>query len=374
MHTALVWHELYMWHSTGNHAGLFAPGLQIQPGLHFENPESKRRLKNLLDISGITEQLLLVKPKAATDEQLLRVHGADYLQALQRLSDQQGGDAGDNTPFGSGSFEIARLSAGGVIDAVERVLRGDARNAYALVRPPGHHAEADRGRGFCLLANAALAAHEALAVHELQRIAVVDWDVHHGNGTQSIFWSDPRVLTISLHQDGNYPQDSGTVEEQGAGAGLGFNINIPLPPGAGEDAYLHAFDEIVLPALAAHRPELILVPCGFDAGAHDPLGRMLLHSEAYRKLTARLMRAAEQLCGGRLVLCHEGGYEANSVPYFGLAVIETLSGLHSGIVDPHLSAMRALPGQALAEHQRQWIAQLKASLHSPLLGEPESCP
>jgi acetoin utilization deacetylase AcuC-like enzyme len=235
------------------------------------------------------------------------------------------------------------------------------------VRPPGHHAEADRGRGFCLLANAALAAHVAMAEHGLERIAVVDWDVHHGNGSQSIFWEDPRVLTISLHQEGNYPQDSGFVDEQGAGAGRGFNLNVPLPPGCGEGAYLHAFDEIVLPALRAHRPQLILVPCGFDAGAHDPLGRMMLHGDAYRALTARLMALADQLCDGRLVLCHEGGYEPNSVPYFGLAVIETLSGIATDIQDPHLEAMRALSGQPLAAHQRQWIANLRARYDSPLL-------
>ncbi|QEY73423.1 class II histone deacetylase [Pseudomonas denitrificans (nom. rej.)] len=367
MTTAFVWHEHYMWHDTGNYAGLFTPGLGVQPGLHFENAETKRRLKNLLDVSGLGERLLAVKPLAATEEQLLRVHTPGYLAHLQEFSAGRGGDAGDNTPFGHGSYDIARLSAGGVIQAVKHVLRGDARNAYALVRPPGHHAEADRGRGFCLLANAALAAHVAMAEHGLERIAVVDWDVHHGNGSQSIFWEDPRVLTLSLHQEGNYPQDSGFVDEQGAGAGRGFNLNVPLPPGCGEGAYLHAFDEIVLPALRAHRPQLILVPCGFDAGAHDPLGRMMLHGDAYRALTARLMALADQLCDGRLVLCHEGGYEPNSVPYFGLAVIETLSGIATDIQDPHLEAMRALSGQPLAAHQRQWIANLRARYDSPLL-------
>lgn len=371
MTTAFVWHEHYMWHDTGNYAGLFAPGLGIQPGLHFENAETKRRLKNLLDVSGLSELLLPIKPVAATDEQLRRVHTANYLSRLQVLSAGRGGDAGDNTPFGPGSFDIARLSAGGVIQAVKHVLRGDACNAYALVRPPGHHAEADRGRGFCLLANAALAAHEAMAVHGLERIAVIDWDVHHGNGAQSIFWEDPRVLTISLHQDGNYPSDSGFVDEQGGGEGRGFNLNIPLPPGCGEGAYLHAFDQIVLPAVRAHRPQLILVPCGFDAGAHDPLGRMMLHGDTYRTMTRKLMALAEELCDGRLVLCHEGGYEPNSVPYFGLAVIETLSGFASNIQDPHLAVMRALPGQELNAYQRDWIARLRKSYDSPLLAREQ---
>lgn len=236
------------------------------------------------------------------------------------------------------------------------------RNAYALVRPPGHHALADLGMGFCLFGNAAIAGFHAFERFALQRIAYVDWDVHHGNGTQSAFWEDPRALTISIHQDNCFPPDSGHVHESGAGRGEGFNINIPLPPGCGVGAWEAAFDRIVLPALHAFRPQLIIVPSGFDAGAYDPLGRMQMHSGGYRALTRRLRAAADELCEGRLLLCHEGGYHAPTVPFYGLAVMEELSGISSGVEDPFLPIMAALGGQALQAHQAEAIERAATGL------------
>ncbi|RON48317.1 class II histone deacetylase [Pseudomonas frederiksbergensis] len=371
MKTGFVWHEIYMWHSTGCHAGVYRPGLTIQPGIPFEEAQTKRRLKNLLDVSGLSAHLQPITAVALTEEQLQRVHTSAYLNVLKQLSDGNGGQLSANTPVGNGSYDIAKLAAGGVVSAVDAVLRGAVKNAYALVRPPGHHAEPDTGMGFCLLANAALAADHALEHFHLERVAIVDWDVHHGNGAQRIFWEDPRVLTISVHQDGNYPADSGHTHEQGAGPGLGYNFNIPLPPGCGNGAYLHAFDTLILPALRAYRPQLIIVPCGFDAGAYDPLGRMMLHSNTYRAMTQRVMAVADACCEGRLVLCHEGGYEPNTVPYMGLAVIETLSELPTAITDPNLADMQGLTGQALKPHQREWIARLLNKLQGPLLPGPE---
>lgn len=374
MKTGFVWHEIYMWHSTGCHAGIHRPGLTIQPGIPFEEAQTKRRFKNLLDVSGLSEHLQAITAVALTEEQLQRVHTPAYLSALKQLSDGPGGQLCANTPVGNGSYDIAKLAAGGVVSAIDAVLRGTVKNAYALVRPPGHHAEPDKGMGFCLLANAALAADHALNDFGLERIAIVDWDVHHGNGAQRIFWEDPRVLTISVHQDGNYPADSGHTHEQGAGPGLGYNLNIPLPAGCGEGAYLHAFDTLILPALHAYRPQLIIVPCGFDAGAYDPLGRMMLHSDTYRAMTLRMMAVADACCDGRLVLCHEGGYEPNTVPYLGLAVIETLSELPTGITDPNLADMQGMAGQALQPHQREWIAHLRKELQGPLLQDlKEGC-
>ncbi|MDF3198364.1 class II histone deacetylase [Pseudomonas sp. 1912-s] len=369
MKTGFVWHEIYMWHSTGRHAGVYQPGLTIQPGVPFEEAETKRRFKNLLEVSGLGEQLQPIKALALTEQQLLAVHTPAYLEQLQQLSDGPGGLVCANTPVGHGSYEIAALAAGGVVAAVDAVLQGTVRNAYALVRPPGHHAEPDQGMGFCLLANAALAARHALDQHGLTRIAIVDWDVHHGNGAQRIFWDDPRVLTVSIHQDGNYPAHTGHAHELGGGAGTGYNLNVPLPAGCGEGAYLAAFDTLILPALRAYRPQLIIVPCGFDAGAYDPLGRMMLHSDSYRAMTQRLMDLADHCCDGRLVLCHEGGYEPNTVPYMGLAVMETLSGQRTAIVDPNLADMRGITGQALQPHQQQWITHLQHVLHSPLFEE-----
>ncbi|MFT7533346.1 MAG: acetoin utilization deacetylase AcuC-like enzyme, partial [Gammaproteobacteria bacterium] len=207
-----------------------------------------------------------------------------------------GGEAAQrfaSTPISPEGFEIAALSAGGVIAAVEATLSGTVQNAYALVRPPGHHAEANEAMGFCIFANAAIAGRHTLDDLGVGRIAFVDLDVHHGSGAQQIFWQEPRALTISIHQDNAFPPGSGSISDNGAGRGEGFNINIPLPPGSGIGAYQSAFKRIVLPALKIYSPDLIIVPIGFDAGAHDPLGRMLLRSAAYRQLTTMLMDAAD---------------------------------------------------------------------------------
>ena len=349
--TGFVCHELYMWHNTGNYAGIMPYGNPVQPYEHAENPETKRRFRNLVEVSGLLKHLQALEPREATEEEVLRFHTRAHLEKVRELSAGIGGDAGPFTPLGRGSYEIAMLSAGGVLAALEAIMDGRVRNAYALVRPPGHHALADMGMGFCLFGNAAIAGFHAFAKYGLERIAFVDWDVHHGNGTQSAFWEDPRALTISIHQDNCFPPDSGHVHEIGAGAGEGFNINIPLPPGSGVEAYESAYDRVILPALRAYKPQLIVVPSGFDAGAYDPLGRMQMHSGGYRALTRRMMAVADELCGGRLLLCHEGGYHAPTVPFYGLAVLEELSGVKTGVQDPFEPIMAGLGGQELQPHQ-----------------------
>ena len=349
--TGFVCHELYMWHNTGNYAGIMPYGNPVQPYEHAENPETKRRFRNLVEVSGMLRHLSLIEPREASEEEILRVHTREHLERVKMLSAGIGGDAGPFTPMGRGSYEIAMLSAGGVLAALEAIMAGQIDNAYALVRPPGHHAVADMGMGFCIFGNAAIAGFHALARYGLQRIALVDWDVHHGNGTQSAFWSDPRALTISVHQDNCFPPDSGHVHERGEGDGEGFCINVPLPPGSGTGAYEAAWDRIVLPALRAYRPQLIILPSGFDAGAYDPLGRMQMHSGGYRALTRRMVAVAEELCSGRLLLCHEGGYHAPTVPFYGLTVLEELSGIPSGVQDPFEPIMAGLGGQDLQAHQ-----------------------
>jgi acetoin utilization deacetylase AcuC-like enzyme len=356
--TGFVWHERYMWHMTGFAAGPVPAGGLVEPDIHIENPAAKRRMRNLLEVTGVMDALTPIRPRPATLAEVLRVHGAAYIEGLRAMSAAGFGDAGELTPMGRDSWEIAQLSAGGCMAAAEAVWRGDVAHAYALVRPPGHHAERDRGRGFCLLANVAITIEHLRATFGAKRIATVDWDVHHGNGTQSIFYADPGVLTISLHQDRNYPRDSGDMEERGEGAGLGANLNIPLPPGSGHGAYLAAFDRVVLPALARFKPEMIIVPSGFDACAMDPLGRMMLVTESYRELTTRLMSAAEALCGGRLLFCHEGGYSPAYAPWCGLAVMETLAGLPP-TPDPfvHLASMG---GQGLKPAESEVIDRASA--------------
>jgi acetoin utilization deacetylase AcuC-like enzyme len=364
--TGLVWHERYMWHDTGSGTSELPSGGWLEPHVHVESPDTKRRLKNLLDASGLTEQLVALPPRAATVEELCRVHGLAYVERIRELASGRGGEAGSEAPFGNGSFEIAALAAGGTITAVDAVLDGRVDNAYALVRPPGHHALPDLGMGFCIFANVAVAVRHARAARGLGRVAVVDWDVHHGNGTQAAFWEDRSVLAISLHQDGLYPAESGSVGEIGAGEGAGATLNVPLPPGSGRGAYLSAVDRVVVPALERFRPELIVVACGFDAGALDPLGRMLLAADAFGELTERLLDAAADICDGRLVLSHEGGYSAGYVPFCGLATIEALSGLSAGIEDP-FAYLGVIHGQELQPHQEAAIGAAAANVaHVPL--------
>ena len=357
MKTGWNFHELYLWHETGPASQFFPASLTVEAGEHAENAATKRRFRNLMEVSGLTDQLVSVKSTPIEEEDLARFHTLDYIRRIKALSDDRGGDASYLTPFGRGSYEIACLAAGGTYALMDKVLSGEIDNGYALVRPPGHHAEADKGMGFCLFGNIPVAILKARTKHRFDRVATVDWDVHHGNGTQAAFWSDPGVLTISLHQERLYPHDSGDREERGEGAGFGYNINIPLPAGSGHSAYIAAFEQVVLQALRAYKPELIVVPSGFDASGADPLGRMMIHSETYREMTRMLMGAADELCGGRLMMSHEGGYSAAYVPYCGLAVMEQLSGIKTHIDDPFLPVFENYAGQRLRSWQQEAIAQ-----------------
>lgn len=346
MTTAFLTDERTFWHGGGQYSLTLPVGDFVQPGGGLpESPETKRRLKNLLEVSGLLRELAVQSAPEATREALLRVHPASYLDAFKTLSDAGGGELGLRTPFGKGGYEIAALSAGLAVQALDLVLTGAVRNAYALSRPPGHHCLPDWPNGFCLLANIAVAVRAAQAKGLARRVAVVDWDVHHGNGTEAIFWTDPTVLTISLHQERNYPLDTGAASARGEGKGHGFNVNIPLPPGAGHASYLEAMERIVLPELRRFRPEAIIVACGFDAAALDPLSRMLATAETFRLMTRQMMEAADELCGGRLVLVHEGGYSETYVPFCGHAVIEELSGTGVRVPDPLAETLqRRQPG------------------------------
>ncbi|MEO8242509.1 MAG: class II histone deacetylase [bacterium] len=336
MPTGFYHDERCMWHSTGEQA-LFLPisgYLQPMSGGQSENPETKRRFRNLLEVSGLAQKLDLRSADAATAEDLLRIHTPGYLQRFKALSDAGGGAMAEDSPFGRGGYEIAALSTGLVKRAVLDVLSGDLSNAYALSRPPGHHCLPDMAMGFCLFANIPVALEAARAAHGPLRVAVVDWDVHHGNGTQTIYYHRADTLTISLHQENCFPAFQGLISECGAGDGLGFNLNIPLLPGCGHQAYMDAFDLLVEPALRSFHPDLIVVACGLDANGYDPLARMLATSDTFRQMTAQLRSVASELCQDRLVIAHEGGYSEAVVPFCALAVIEELSGIRTDVGDP----------------------------------------
>jgi len=365
MRTGFFWDERCFWHGGGNYAFTLPAGGLVQPtfGGLPEAPETKRRLKSLIEVTGLLAQLSARSAPEAGWDDLARVHPDSFLKEFKRLSDDKGGELGLRTPFLPGGFEIAALSAGLATSALAAVLRGELRNAYALSRPPGHHCLPEWPNGFCLLANIAIAVEAAFAARHAERIAVVDWDVHHGNGTEAIFYGRDDVLTVSLHQDRNYPVDTGDARDRGDGRGEGFNINVPLPAGTGHRGYLAAWDRIVAPALARFRPDAVIVACGYDASAVDPLGRMLAHAGTFRDLTARAMAAADDLCGGRLVLVHEGGYSEVYVPFCGHEVIAELAGSDIRAPDPLAATFAARQsGPAFDRFLDGWIDEL-AALH-----------
>jgi len=361
MTTGYLYHEIFGWHDTGTAAGFFPSdaGVGMQPFMHFENAETKRRMHELVVVSGLIDRLERIRPRPASEEEVLRVHTRAHLDRIKEESLwPKGGDAGDGiSPFGRGGFEIAMLAAGGVIEVVEAVVSGAVRNGYALVRPPGHHAIDSTGMGFCIFSNLAIAAKHAREVLGVERIAVLDWDVHHGNGTQAAFYDDSDVLTISLHQDNVFPPNSGGTDERGDRKGFGYALNVPLPPGTGDQGYLYAMDTVVVPALHRFRPELILVASGFDASAMDPLSRQMVTSEGYRSLATRLMAAADHLCEGRIAMSHEGGYNPVYVPFCGLAVLEALSG-EPAFGDPILPIVGNFAGHDLQPHQKTLVDQV----------------
>jgi acetoin utilization deacetylase AcuC-like enzyme len=288
-----------------------------------DHPERPDRIEAIVHgLAPLADQLCVATPREATDEEILAAHDRGLLERLRAL---EGHNAwlDPDTYSAPHSLEIARRAAGGLIDAALAVATGSAASAFAALRPPGHHAEASRPMGFCLLNHVAIAARALQRELGVERIAIVDWDVHHGNGTQHIFEAERDVLFVSLHQWPLYP-GTGALEEHGRGEGLGSTVNMPLPPGCGDAEYAWAFDEIVVPRLLAFRPELILVSAGYDAHRDDPLASMKLTSGGFGALASRLRLAADETCAGRIVMSLEGGYELAAL---GESVLETVRAL-----------------------------------------------
>lgn len=366
MTTGFFWDERCFWHSGGNYAFLAPVGGLVQPlasGGLPESPETKRRLVNLFRRTGLWDALTCSSAAPATETELLRVHPAQYITSFQDMSAAGGGELGLRTPFGPDGFDAASLSAGLAREAVLSVLRGTHRNAYALSRPPGHHCLPDWPNGFCLFNNIAIAIEAARAAGLAHRFAVLDWDVHHGNGTEAIFYEDPDVLTISIHQERNYPRDTGAFSDRGKGAGIGTNLNIPLPPGGGHSLYLSVFEQIVAPQISIHKPEMIIVACGYDASGVDPLSRMLAGSNTFAALTRLTKTLAETLCSGRLALVHEGGYSELHVPFCAHATVAELAGSKITAPDPLADRLAAQqPGPAFDAFAQGLVDDMCAAL------------
>lgn len=310
----------------------------VPPYDHPENPERLRAITAALVSSGLAARFDKLTPRVAIPEEVELVHPPAHIGMIQRFSADGGGLIDPDTYVSASSYQVAMLAVGGLLEAIDRIVEpGFATSgapapdsatptdhrALCLVRPPGHHATTRRAMGFCLFNNIAVAARYAQSRHGLSRIAIVDIDVHHGNGSQEIFWSDPEVLYCSLHQMPLYP-GSGSRAEVGEGAGAGLTLNVPLETGAGDAEFLGAFRSEVLPKVRDFAPEMILVSAGFDGMAEDPLAGLRLTEEAYASVTRDLLQVASETASGRLLVTLEGGYDLPALSRGVVAVAEML--------------------------------------------------
>lgn len=302
------------------------------------HPEHAGRIHAIwqeLDHSGLSARMQRIIPEPISLELISRVHTQDYINILQWISSskQRSIALTADTYAQPASFEIARLAAGGVVQAVNEVASGRAHNGLAAVRPPGHHAVPERAMGFCLLANVALAVRYLQQSYGIERVLIVDYDVHHGNGTQDIFYNEEGVLFVSTHQYPFYP-GTGAFEETGAGNGVGHTINIPLPAGHGDASFASIYRDIIWPAAERYQPQFMVVSAGFDAHWNDPLARMALSLHGYAHITRELIRMADKLCGGKIVFVLEGGYDLKALAHGMSNVARALLG-DKDVSDPY---------------------------------------
>jgi acetoin utilization deacetylase AcuC-like enzyme len=278
------------------------------------HPESPSRIRALIEMAACLQRgnMVRLEPRTAQKEEILLVHDRSHYDLLERAAGAGMFAIDADTFLSAKSFDTALLSAGGLLSVVEAIMDGNIHNGFALVRPPGHHAESNRAMGFCLFNNVAIAAAVLIARHNLERILILDWDVHHGNGTQRIFYGDPRVLYISLHQYPFYP-GTGAADETGTGDGNGYTVNIPLPGGCGDREYLAAFQSIVEPVCERFNPQFVLLSAGFDAHRLDPLGGMNVTPDGFTAMARSISAVANKSAGGRFAAVLEGGYSLDAL-------------------------------------------------------------
>jgi acetoin utilization deacetylase AcuC-like enzyme len=312
--TAIIFSPVYYRHNPGR-----------------DHPESARRLRAI--INELKKGKLskngnwqFIKPEKASMENVELAHSSEYIKLVKAVCRSGGGllDLQD-TVVSPESFDTAVYAVGGALKAVDLVAKGEFENAFALVRPPGHHAGKFRALGFCLFNNVAIAAQYSLKVHRLKSVLILDVDAHHGNGTQEAFYQTSKVLYVSLHEDPSSFPGTGFIEEVGEGEGLGHNVNIPLPNGTGDRIYLKAMDEIAIPVIQQYKPEFMLVSAGFDGHHVDPVGNLSLSANCIEQVYERVMRLASEVCDGKLVCVLEGGYNVNFVGKLAAAAIGKMS-------------------------------------------------
>ena len=310
MKVGCVYHPIYLKHDTGQ---------------HVEIAKRLEAIMSHLEQTGLKQQLTPIEPCPASVEELSSVHQEQYISHIQDVAQRGGGWLDADTVMSPGSYEAALYAAGGVIRATEAVMNGEVGSAFALVRPPGHHATSRRAMGFCLFNNVAVATKYALAKYNLERIAIIDFDVHHGNGTQETFYDSPQVLYISTHQYPFYP-GTGSVEQIGSGEAEGTTVNIPLQAGCGDSEYLPVFEQIITPVTRRFKPQLILVSAGYDTHWADELALMQVSTTGFAQMVRIIKQLADELCSGRLVFTLEGGYNLTALATSVKATFDVLLG------------------------------------------------
>jgi len=282
--------------------------LKHEPGP--AHPERAARIRALFPLveSLDPNAYQLLPPRPALREEIESCHGGDYIELVESTSRTNRFALDGDTITCPDSFGVAVLAAGGFLRLLDALAAGESQNGFALVRPPGHHALKDRAMGFCFFNTVAIGARHLRRSYGAERVLIVDWDVHHGNGTQDAFYNDPSVLYLSTHQYPYYP-GTGSLEDVGAGEGEGYTVNVPLPAGCGDEEYLAVFEKVVMPISAAYRPQWILVSAGFDPHRRDPLGGMAVTEKGFGGMAARLLELAQEQAGGKIAFLLEGGYD-----------------------------------------------------------------
>jgi acetoin utilization deacetylase AcuC-like enzyme len=334
----VFWHEDALAHDTGSGVFEHPPSpLMAEEELHPESAVRVRNMKAILERGPLADDVRWRRGRHAERQELELLHHPPYIDFVRDFCEAGGGLLTLSTPVSKGSWPAALAAAGSALAATEAVLDGETAAAFALVRPPGHHAQPAQADGYCLFNNVALAA-ELARRRGVGRVAVLDWDVHHGNGTQECFWDRSDVLTVSFHMrhgawGPSHPQ-TGAPGEVGAGDGMGFNVNVELPPGTGDGGYAKAFEQIVAPIADRFEPELLLIACGQDANQFDPNGRQCLSMEGFRRLGASARELAERHCDGRIVLVQEGGYARSYSAFCLHATLAGSLGVEVALDDP----------------------------------------
>ncbi len=310
MKVGLVYDPVYLTHNTG---------------LHVEIAKRLEWIISYLEQTGLRQQLVPVEPRAATIREIALIHQRQYISHIEAVAKEGGGWLDADTVMSANSYEAAVYAAGGAIKATEAVIDNTVNSVFALVRPPGHHSTRDQAMGFCLFNNIAIATRYAIMKYGLERVAIIDFDVHHGNGTQSAFYDDPKVLYISVHESPFFP-GTGFIQETGSGLGRGTTVNIPLPPRSSDSEYLAAFEQVIVPATARFRPQLIMVSAGYDCHWVDDMAYMLESTTGFAKSVQVIKDLADACCSGRIVMVLEGGYHPLALPHSVKATFDVLLG------------------------------------------------